>query len=113
MTATVTEPTMETAEIAARGALGLIAAHPGKFGRQRTARIISGHAVALDDPSLEGTTAVYTAVAASWTLGNTVDLVDALIDGGLIAQTGGPRPTLALTRAGFRALDALETLQTR
>jgi hypothetical protein len=108
MTATVTEPTTETAELAARAILGLVAAHPGTFGRMRTARLVSGHAVPLDDPDIEATTATYTGVARGWALRDAVGLVDALIHGGLIAQTNGPRPTLALTRAGFRALDALD-----
>lgn len=108
MTTTLTEPTIESAETAAHGVLGLVADHPGKFGRLRTARIISGHAVPLDDPDLEAATATYTGVARGWLVRDTVDLVDALINGGLIAQTTGPRPTLALTRAGFRALEALD-----
>jgi hypothetical protein len=109
MTTTVAEPTTQSAEVAARAILGLVATHPGSFGRMRSARIISGHAVSLDNPDVEATTAPYAAVARDWTLRDAVGLVDALIDGGLIVQTSGPRPTLALTRAGFRALDALDT----
>jgi len=41
-----------------------------------------------------------------------VDLIDALLNGGLLAQTTGQRPTLALTRAGFRALDTLDQTNT-
>ena len=109
MTINPTEPTIELAEVAARGVLGLVAAHPGTFGRLRAARIISGHAVAIVDLELEVTTAAYTGLARGWVLRDVVELVDALIDGGLVAQTNGPRPTLALTRAGFRALEALDS----
>jgi hypothetical protein len=46
--------------------------------------------------------------ADDWTLKDTVQLVDALIDSGLLVQSIGPRPVVCLTRAGHRALDALD-----
>lgn len=99
------EPT--GAEVAAHAILELAATHPGQFGRLRTARLVGGYAVSLDDDT-ETSTAPYTRAVRHWTLGDLVALVDALLAGGLLAQTTRQRPTLALTRAGHRALDALE-----
>jgi len=93
-----------TVERAAHQALRLTAEHPGTFGRLRTARIIAGYRI--DDTD---TYTTYASPVANWTLRDAVSLIDALLTGGLLAQTCGPRPTLVLTRAGFRALDALDT----
>ena len=108
---TATLPTAEeqtSAEVAAHAILELVATHPGQFGRLRTARLVAGYAVPLDDPDVVASTSPYTSVVLHWPLRDTVLLTDALIDGGLITQTTGMRPTLVLTRAGHRALDALE-----
>jgi hypothetical protein len=47
-------------------------------------------------------------VELDWPLRELTRLVDALISGRLVTQTPGPRPVLVLTRAGFRALEALD-----
>jgi hypothetical protein len=98
----------ESAEVAAHAALELIASHPGKFGRLRTARLIGGYTVQFDEPDLARTTAPFASAVLNWSLRDTVELIDALLAGGLVAQTTGPRPTLVLTRPGFRALEALD-----
>lgn len=109
MTASLPTPEEQTsAEVAAHAILELVATHPGQFGRLRTARLVSGYAVPLDDPDVVASTTPYTSVVVHWPLRDAVMLADALISGGLIAQTTGMRPTLVLTRAGHRSLDALE-----
>jgi hypothetical protein len=47
-------------------------------------------------------------VGSALPLRSVVELVDAMVDGGLVHRTAGPRPVLVLTRAGHHALDALE-----
>ena len=92
-----------TPERTAHAILKLAADIPGTYGRLRTARVVIGHEVDAD-----AELATY-AVAAGNTIRETVELIDALIAGGLITQTAGQRPTLVLTRPGFRALEALES----
>jgi hypothetical protein len=95
------------AEVAAHALLRLVADHPGQNGRVRAGRIIGGFAVPHRDAAEADRMRAY-AVRIDWTLRETTDLVDAMIAGGLIVQTPGPRPVLVLTRPGFRALEALE-----
>lgn len=96
------------AEVAAHAILELVATHPGQFGRLRTARIVAGYAVPINDEDMAQNLAPFTAIVKHWTIRDTVDLVDAMVSGALLAQTSGIRPTLVLTRAGHRALDALQ-----
>ncbi len=103
--------TATVAEAVARAALGLVASHPGQFGRLRTARVIAGYAVDHDGPAVTSTTTPYASVAIDWTIRDTVALIDATINGGLLTQTAGPRPTLVFTQPEFRALDALACTQ--
>lgn len=95
------------AEAAAHACLRLVADHPGLLGRLRAARIVGGYSVPHRDDQ-EPMDYVRYAVELSWPLREITRLVDALIAGRLIAQTMGPRPVLVLTRAGYRALEALE-----
>lgn len=95
------------AEAAAHALLRLVGEHPGQMGRLRAARIIGGYAVAWRDDEDAAELARY-AVELEWPLREITRLVDAMISGRLVAQTPGPRPVLVLTRAGFRALEALE-----
>lgn len=104
----MTPTEQDPAEVAAHAILGLAGAHPGRFGRLRTARVVAGYAVPLDDTPTAEAIAPYTAAVSGWSLRDAVTLVDALLTGELLAQTVGQRPTLALTRAGHRALDALD-----
>jgi len=90
----------------AHNTLRLVGDRPGQYGRLRVARIVVGFPVV--DVSGEDHTGYVTDV--DWTLHTSVELVDTLIAGGFIAQEIGMRPTLVLTRAGHRALDALEAL---
>jgi hypothetical protein len=106
-----TGPTPDCAETAAHAILGLVATHPGTFARLRVARLVAGFAVPMPDATLMASTGPYTTVVVDWPLRDMVGLVDALIDGGLIAQTTSPRPMLVLTIAGFRALAALDDAQ--
>jgi hypothetical protein len=96
-----------SAEVVAHTVLRLIADMPGYMGRMRVARVVGGYAVRSMDDELLERLSHYT-VAIEWTLRDAVDLVDALLCGGLIAQTMGVRSTLVLTRAGFRALEVLD-----
>lgn len=98
-----------TAEAAAHALLRMVGDLPGQMGRLRAARVVGGYSLpgADENPELVAQLAPY-AVAVQWPLRETVRLIDALIDGGLVARTAGPRPVLMLTRAGHRALDALE-----
>ena len=93
------------AEALAQGILTFIADHQGQHGRIRTARICMGLAVGM-----EGLEQYVVPAAGQWPIRTSVELVDALLAGGLLEQTAGPRPTLVLTRPGFRALDSLEGL---
>jgi hypothetical protein len=95
------------AEALAHAVLRLIADHPGQMGRLRTARVVGGFPVPHRDGT-DGSALERYAVDAGWTIRELVQLVDALIGGGLAARTIGPRPVLVLTRAGFVALSALE-----
>ncbi len=94
-------------DIAAHALLTLIADMPATHGRIRAARIVSGFPVAVTD-DIQAQRLHRHAHHFPWRLSDTVGLVDALIDGGLLAQSAGPRPTLVLSRAGHHALDALE-----
>ena len=115
MTTTISTPTPASelpAERAAHAMLKLVGDHPGRMGRLRCARIVGGYPVPHRDDTEGHQLATY-AVPLDWPLREITRLVDALIEGGLLAQTEGPRPTLALTRAGHRALDALDALDQR
>jgi hypothetical protein len=102
MSATATE---SMSEDLAYGILNLVAKHPGRYGRMRVTRIVGGFVV---PERADDTHDLLTyAVENDWTIRDLVCLVDALIHGGLIEQTPGPRPTLVLPIAGFRAYDAL------
>lgn len=98
---------MTSAEVVAHALLRLAAERPGHMGRDRAARIVGGFAVAYRDGEEEASYMPYV-VAPDWRKRELVELVDALIDGGLVAQSVGPRPLLVLTRAGHHALNALE-----
>jgi hypothetical protein len=96
-----------TMEAVAHALLRLVADYPGTLGRVRAARVVGGYAVAGADELQARRFNAY-AVHVPWPLAGLVDLVDAMLDGGLLAQTAGARPVLVLTRAGHHALDALE-----
>lgn len=95
------------AEAAAHALLRMVGEHPGQMGRLRAARIVGGYAVPHRDQEEASQLARY-AVQLEWPLREITRLVDALIEGGLVAQTPGPRPVLVLTRPGHRTLEALE-----
>lgn len=95
-----------TAETLAHALLNLTADYPGMNGRLRSSRIISGRTVSTYNGQENSVYKKYE-VAADWPMTEVVALVDAMINGGLVALTGA-RPTLVLTRAGFRALEALD-----
>ena len=96
-----------SAEVVAHALLRLAADKPGHMGRERAARVVGGYAVAHRDAEEERSCEPFI-VARDWRRKELVGLVDALIAGGLLAQSVGPRPLLVLTRAGFHALNALE-----
>lgn len=96
-----------TTEAVAHSMLRLVGEHPGQMGRLRAARVVSGYPVRSGEDELPAHLAPY-AVDMGWPLRDTVELLDALLKGGLMAQTIGARPALVLTRSGHRALDALE-----
>ena len=96
------------AERAAHAMLKLVGDYPGRMGRLRCARIVGGYPVPPRDDIEGQQLATYAIAELDWPLREITRLVDALISGGLVAQTEGPRPTLVLTRAGHRALDALD-----
>lgn len=95
------------AEAAAHALLRLVADHPGQMGRLRAARLVGGYPVPHRDEEEASQLGRY-AVQLDWPLREITRLVDAIINGRLVAQTPGPRPVLVLTRAGHRALDAFE-----
>lgn len=94
------------AEAAAYSILRLVSDMPGHHGRHRAARIIGGFPV----EQREGETdlAIYAGADVAWPLKDSIALIDAMIAGGLLAQTMGQRPTLVLTRSGHRAFETLE-----
>lgn len=96
-----------TAEAMAHAVLRIVGERPGQVGRLRCVRIVLGLSISVNDGE-EDIWAQYDSGIRGWTLREGVSLIDALIDGGLVTQTIGQRPTLCLTRAGHRALDALE-----
>jgi hypothetical protein len=95
------------AEAAAHAILRMVADLPGHMGRLRASRIVGGYAVPLRDEEDAADLAAY-AVQLDWPLREITRLVDALLNGGFLRQTPGPRPVLVITRAGFRTLEALE-----
>ncbi len=94
-------------EALAHSVLRIVGDHPGMLGRLRVARVASGRSLPGID-EVQGARLARYGVAADLPLREVVDLVDAMLDGGLVHRTSGPRPVLALTRAGHHALDALE-----
>lgn len=109
MTTNATPPTSRPcpAEQVAHATLRLIADHPGTLGRLRCARIVGGYSVPHRDDEQQAAMQKY-ALQLDWPLRDLTALVDALEQGGLLTHTAGPRPTLVITRAGHRALDALD-----
>lgn len=108
-------------EAAAHAVLRLVADRPGRVGRIRAARVVGGRPVSTPSSgdgavhetdaragALDADDLSAYAVAHPWRLADLCGLVDALIEGGMLDRTVGMRPTLVLTRAGFRALEALE-----
>lgn len=89
------------AETAAHSLLQLVCDRPGQMGRLRAARVISGFHIAYREDEDAESFSKYAVPALDWPLREVTRLVDAMIEGGLVAQTPGPRPTLVLTRAGF------------
>lgn len=100
--------TEEQIEDAAHKLLELTAAMPGQLGRLRSARVIGGYSLRGADSEQLKKFEPFLGRVDEWALTDAVAMVDAFLSGGLIAQTPGPRPGLVLTRAGHRALDALE-----
>ena len=101
-------PDIAATEAAAHAMLRVVADMPGQMGRLRVARVVGGYTVRAADEELVERLSRY-AVEHPGGLREIVELVDALIAGQLLAQTVGQRPTLVLTRAGYRALEALES----
>ncbi len=101
------EPGSTTLEALAHAVLRVIGDHPGQLGRLRAARVASSRAVAGMD-EVQGARLARYGVSSDLPLRSVVELVDAMVDGGLLHRTSGPRPVLVLTRAGHHALDALE-----
>jgi hypothetical protein len=107
MTTTQTEATTP-AELVAHHILKLVGEHPGQVGSLRCARIVGGFTTPPVSEDQRELFDRYAIEQRDWTLRTLKDLIDALERGGLLARSHGPRPVLALTRAGHRALDALE-----
>ena len=95
-------------EVVVHAVLRLACDHPGMLGRLRSARVVGGYAVPERDGGPTATDLARYAVRVDLHLKEIVALVDAMLEGGLLAQTPGVRPTLVLTRSGFRALEAME-----
>lgn len=102
-----------TPERVARQMLALVADHPGTVGPLRCARIVGGFTIPVVSEQQQELFITYAVPNLGWTLRTLKDLVEALQRGGLITTTAGPRPTLVLTRAGHRALDALDADRSR
>jgi hypothetical protein len=102
------EATHQTPEHVAHIALALVADHPAQVGPMRCARIIGGFTVPYADDEQQEQLSQYAIAGLGWPLRTIIDLVSALEQGGLITRSSGPRPRLVLTRAGHRALDALD-----
>lgn len=110
-------PVPVSAEVLAHQLLRLVGDYPAEMGRLRVARTVGGFstpAPGAEDllPDLSSYVVESMQIAdddsEQWLLRDVVALLDALIAGGLVTQSPGARPTCVLTRAGHRALDALE-----
>ena len=101
-------PETTPAELVAHHILKLIGEHPGQIGALRCARIVGGFTVPTVSEDQRDLFERYAIEQRDWTLRTLKDLIEALERGSLLARSSGPRPVLALTRAGHRALDALE-----
>lgn len=97
----------DNTELLAHKILELVGDYPGQMGRLRTSRLVGGYWVLHRDDQEAKALAEYS-VETSLPLREIARLVDLLIEGKLISQTSPPRPTLVLTRAGHRALEALD-----
>lgn len=97
-----------TSDEAAYRVLLLAGERPGRFGRLRAARVVGGFAVPARDEESPAELARYQVQGLGWSMRDCKALIDALHAGGLLTETCGNRPTLVLTVAGYRALDALE-----
>ena len=95
-----------SSEYAAYQILRLAAELPGTCGRRRMARIIGGYPVPFRSEEEAAQVGEY-AIEIDWPLRELVRLIDALVQGGLLAQSVGPRPLVCVTRAGCRTLEAL------
>ena len=105
---TIETPEATPAEVVAHHVLKLIGEHPGQVGALRCARIVGGFTVPTVSDDQHALFEQYAIQRRDWTLRTLKDLLEALERGGLLVRSHGPRPVLALTRAGHRALDALE-----
>lgn len=96
------------AQKVAHALLRVVADLPGQLGRIRAARIVRGFSVPVYADQEFTDVSKYRMDGLDWKLSWVIGLVDALIEGELIAQGRGPRPTLSLTRQGFIVLDHLD-----
>lgn len=99
--------TQQHLELLCKKLMQLVADQPGHYGRLLAARIIGGSFLPAEGVMDIAVSERYM-VDTELPLRELVALVDSMLAGGLLVQTLGQRPTLVLTRAGHRALDALE-----
>ncbi len=107
-TPTPTDAEWRTSEYVAKQVLALVGDHPGRVGPLRCARIVGGFTVPYTGGDQQELFEQYAIPDLGWTLRTLKALMEALERGGLVTRSVGPRPTLALTRAGHRALETLE-----
>lgn len=105
---TSTDAEWRTSEYVAKQMLALVADHPGRVRPLRAARIVGGFTVPYTTVDEQKLFEQYAIPKLDWPIRTLKDLLDALERGGLVARSVGQRPTLALTRAGHRALETLE-----
>lgn len=98
---------MSNADVFTHKLLRLVGDCPAQAGRIRIARILLGMPAAETEQINHRVIESFN-TGINWTIGEAVELIDMVIDCGLIVKSAGSNPFLCLSRAGHRALDALE-----
>lgn len=85
--------------------LKIVAEHPGQLGRLRIARWYTG-----DDNLNPAINTDITPPHHDLSTADVTRLIDSMLETDLLTHTDTPRPKICITRAGWRALDTVESI---
>jgi hypothetical protein len=83
------------------GLVAVVAAHPGAYGRTRLSSFFAHLPNSCTDEAMSAVALPLELPVPMPSAKALLELVDAIIDDGLLATSPGPRPVLHLTPAGF------------